>query len=111
MAYKSVPCANGCGGLMDARSHVCRKCAGHGRRVTPEGLYARELNITVRTLRALGGEARLRSLSPDARAILLIPQLKIPNGELHRGGLTARGLHPRTAHVNRDPHAQPEVSA
>jgi hypothetical protein len=42
-----------------------------GRHKTQEGLYARQLGIRVTVLSALGGSARLRALSEEARKLLI----------------------------------------
>lgn len=64
-----------------------------GRKKTT-GLYAAELGIPVRRLAKLGGEARLRAMSEEARATLL-GQVRDGNSQTYRtGGLAARGYRP-----------------
>lgn len=63
---------------------------------TSAGAYARELGITRKRLHSLGGEAKLRALSDDARIVLLKPQNYGFSRTVHKGGLAARGMKPRT---------------
>jgi hypothetical protein len=46
-----------------------------GRHLSSDALYARELGLvgrnSKRTIKILGGEAKLRSLSPEVREVLL----------------------------------------
>jgi hypothetical protein len=44
-----------------------------GRKKCSARLYAEEIGVTFRRLRLLGGEARLRAMSDDARAVMLKP--------------------------------------
>lgn len=64
-----------------------------GRPKCSARLYAEELGIPVRRLRLLGGEARLRAMSPDALAVMLRPGPYGSKG-VHKGGLPARGMYP-----------------
>jgi hypothetical protein len=62
-------------------------------------LYAEELGISFRRLRVLGGEARLRRMSPDARTVMIGPS-RYPNSQtVHNGGLPARNMHSRVPGV------------
>ena len=62
-----------------------------GRKVSSAGLYAAELGIPVRRLTRLGGEKRLRAMSPDALAVLLKRGPYGYSTTVHDGGLAARG--------------------
>jgi hypothetical protein len=61
-------------------------------------LYADELGISFRRLRVLGGEARLRAMSPDALSVMLKPSAYGSKG-LQRG-LKARGMRPSISKRN-----------
>lgn len=63
--------------------------------MTSEGAYARELGIKLRKLRSLGGEVKLRSLTPEALAILLAPQNYGSSRTVGDGGMKARGMFTR----------------
>jgi hypothetical protein len=67
---------------------------GYQRR-DPEHAYADELGIRLRKLKALGGEHKLRSLSPEVRSILLAPQNYGNSQAVVRGGLAARNMFSR----------------
>ena len=67
---------------------------GYQRR-DPEQAYAKELGIKLRKLKALGGEHKLRSLSPEARSILLAPQNYGNSRTVVQGGLKARNMFTR----------------
>lgn len=58
--------------------------------------YALELGISLRKLRALGGEQKLRAMSTEARGVLLGPQNYGNSQTIMQGGLKARGMMPRT---------------
>jgi hypothetical protein len=79
---------------MDPRAKKgCRRCSHGGRRPTACSDYAIELGISVRKLRRLGGESRLRAMSDDARTILVKPRpIATP---LERTSLKARGMKTR----------------
>jgi hypothetical protein len=62
-----------------------------GRPKCSARLYAEELGISFRRLRVLGGEARLRAMSPDALAVMLGPG-PIGGSQTYRiRGLAGRG--------------------
>lgn len=67
---------------------------GYQRR-DPEQAYANELGIKLRKLKALGGENRLRSLSPEVRSILLAPQNYGNSRTVVQGGLKSRNMFTR----------------
>lgn len=75
-----------------------------GRHKTDDGVYAKELGIHIRKVRALGGAAKLRPLSPDVLAILLAPANIRGNGrksvQVHSGGMAARGMYTRVRGVD-----------
>ena len=66
------------------------------RKQSEDTLYAKELGFTgkqaYRTIHSLGGASKMRSLSPEARAVLLAPLGMGNSQELHKGGLAARGM-------------------
>lgn len=82
-----------CGGdIHPEAKYLCRKCyESGGRPRSSEGVYARSIGLTPVRLRRLGGEAKLRSLSPDALAVLLKPLGNGNSQQVHVGGLRARG--------------------
>ena len=87
-----VPCPI-CGGLRHPDATACRRCHP-GRPLCDDAAYARQHGLTKRQVRRLGGAEKLRSLTPDALAVLLKP-LGVPGKtarQLHSGGLAARGL-------------------
>lgn len=61
-----------------------------GRKMSTAHLYADELGISFRRLRILGGEARLRAMSADARSVMLKPGPYGSKG-VHLRGLAGRG--------------------
>jgi len=67
-----------------------------GRPRSEDAAYARELGITSRSsgrvVQRLGGAEKLRSLSPEARAVLLLPLGYGNSKAVHKGGLLARGM-------------------
>jgi len=58
-----------------------------GRHLSADGIYARQLGISVRQVKRLGGAAKLSKLSPECRRILLKP-CAVPDSI----GLAARGM-------------------
>jgi hypothetical protein len=64
---------------------------GGGRPRSTALVYAIELGIPHKRLLMLGGEARLRAMSDDARAILLKPGPQGNSRTVHKGGLAGRG--------------------
>lgn len=75
-----------------------------GRPRTEDGLYARELGLMhrhgARAVRLMGGAKHLRSLDPDARAVLVAPFRYGKSSTVSDGGLKARGLLPRRRGVD-----------
>lgn len=67
---------------------------GYQRR-DPEQAYAKELGIKLRKLKSLGGEHRLRSMSPEARSIILAPHRYGNSRTVGCGGLEARNMFSR----------------
>jgi hypothetical protein len=65
-----------------------------GPHISPEGRYAREIGITTRTLKKLGGADKLRSLAPEVRNVLIHPWVSGRSHEIPRGGQRARGFIP-----------------
>ena len=57
-----------------------------------EALYAKSLGITKRHLRRLGGFERIESLTPEAKALLIKPNVYGLSRGLRSGGLTKRGM-------------------
>jgi hypothetical protein len=63
-----------------------------GRKRSTASVYADELGITIRRLRMLGGEARLRSMDSQARAVIL-KLSQYPNSQtVAVGGMAARKM-------------------
>lgn len=98
---QKVKCPH-CDGLMAPKTkRGCEKCFGRGAPPSPESLYARSLGIRVRQLRTLGGEAYLRSLSDEARAVLLAPNRYGYSRTVGDGGMKARGMFTRVPGAQR----------
>jgi hypothetical protein len=57
-----------------------------------EGEYSKYLGITTKHLRRLGGFERLETLTPEARALLLKPNIYGGSRGLRSGGLKKRGM-------------------
>lgn len=72
-------------------------------------VYARELGVSVRWIRRLGGAAKLRGLSEDARNTILKPNAWSPQGTInpqkkHKGlkALGMRSMHPDVKGIRHD---------
>lgn len=93
MPRRKIPCPQ-CGNPMSADAkHGCCNCSHGGRpAVVGNKAYAQELGINYRTVRRLGGAARLRSLAPEFRNLLLKPMCQGRTQKIAKGGLAARGM-------------------
>lgn len=68
--------------------------------------YARELGVEVFQIRRAGGAEKLRTLSPEARAILIKLQPRSPTPQIqnkYAGGLKARGMRTRVPAIKTNP--------
>ena len=69
---------------------------GAGRKLCDDSMYALELGFPIpagkKIVKRLGGADRLRSLSPEIRALLMTPWKNEKGKELTKGGLSARGF-------------------
>lgn len=73
-----------------------------GPNASSANAYARELGITRRALKRHGGAAKLRSLSPEVRAVLLGKHI-YGSVAVRKGGLERRGYWPRTPGIVTQP--------
>jgi hypothetical protein len=69
------------------------------RPLSADSRYASQLGISRRTLRILGGAAKLQALSPAALAILLSPQNYGNSQTIHVGGVAACGMGQRRGYL------------
>ena len=91
MSMHSYDQCPSCGGPKRQPSRLCSACSC-GRRSDANAAYALELGISRRRLNQLGGEAKLRALSPEACALLLRPKAHGELGLVRHGGLAGRGF-------------------
>ncbi|HEV2709127.1 MAG TPA: hypothetical protein VGU67_02840 [Edaphobacter sp.] len=96
MKRPEITCPNCTGPMHPRADKACRQCYHGGRPRSSDHEYAKELGISVRRLRRLGGEAAVRAMPDEARAIFLQPFHSVDSRTVANGGLRARGMKTRT---------------